>query len=106
MKNMKEVEGKTYKKRELTKLEKFIDFFDKNRKIFYGFIGGALVTAIVATIIWPDRIATLKDGTQPVATVDGKNVTADTLYESLKKNNDVTNLLDIVDAMLLTDMYE
>ena len=55
------------KGKEKTNGEKFISFIDTNRKCIYGFIGGVLVAAIVATIIWPDRIATLEDGTQPIA---------------------------------------
>lgn len=106
MKNKKETEVKSSKKKELTKTEKVIDFLDKNRKVIYGAVGGVLVTAIVATIIWPDRIATLKDGTQPVATINGENVTADVLYEDMKNYYSVSLLLDRIDDMILTEMYE
>lgn len=106
MKNKKENEVKSSKRKELTKTEKIIEFFDQNRKFIYGVIGGVLVTAIIATIIWPDRIATLKDGTQPVATIDGENVTADVLYEDMKKYYSVSLLLDRIDDMLLSEMYE
>ena len=78
------------KSKEKTKGEKFISFIDTNRKSIYGFIGGVLVAAIVATIIWPDRIATLKDGTQPIAEINDKVITADMMYEELK-NVKITN---------------
>ena len=106
MKNKKETEVKVSKKKELTKTEKVINFLDQNRKFIYGAVGGVLVTAIVATIIWPDRIATLKDGTQPVATVNGENITADVLYEDMKKFYSVSLLLDRADDMILSEMYE
>lgn len=106
MKSKKETEAKTSKRREVTKTEKVIKFLDENRKLFYGFIGGALITAIVATIIWPDRIATLKDGTQPVAEIDGEKITADTLYEDMKEKYEVSYLLNIVDNIILSEMYE
>ena len=106
MKNKKETEVKTSKKREMTKTEKAINFLDQNRKLFYGFVGGALVAAIVATIIWPDRIATLKDGTQPVAEINGEKITANMLYEDMKKQYNVSYLLNIADDIVLSEMYE
>lgn len=106
MKNIKENEVKSSRRHEMTKLEKVINFLDKNRKIIYGFVGGVLITSIIVTIIWPDRIATLKDGTQPVAEIDGEKITADILYEKLKHQNDINVLLREVDAKLLTEMYE
>lgn len=96
---MKKVEKKS-------KSEKVVSFLDTNRKVIYGFVGGALVSAIVATIIWPDRIATLKDGTQPVAEVNGEVITADILYEDMKEYYSIEKLLDRVDSMILNEMYE
>jgi len=52
MKRSKENEIKSSKKRELTKLEKTINFLDKNRKMVYGFIGGVLVWANYIPNIW------------------------------------------------------
>jgi len=106
MKNKKEKEIKSSKKRNNKKIEKTIDFFDKNRKIIYGFAGGVLISAIITTIIWPDRIATLADGTQPVAEVNGEKITADILYEDLKKDNDINSLLSRIDHMILSEKYE
>lgn len=105
-KNNKVTEVKSSKKREMTKLEKTIDFLDKNRKIIYSFIGGVLVTAIVATIIWPDRIATLKDGTQPVAEIKGKKITADDVYAETETSEKLNLLLYLTDSSILTKMYE
>ena len=52
------------------KVFKMLEFFDKYRLAIYGAVGGILITVLVVVIIWPDRIATLKDGTQPVAEID------------------------------------
>ena len=94
------------KNKKETKIEKILNFLDENRKMIYGFIGGILITAIVATLIWPDRIATLKDGTQPVAEVNGEKITADTLYEDMKNFYSVNQLLNRIDEMILLEKYE
>lgn len=79
---------------------------DDNRKIIYAFIGGALLVTIIAFIIWPDRIATLKDGTQPVATIEGETFTADFLYEKMKDKFSVSFLVDYIDNAILSKKYE
>ena len=56
---------------------------DTNRKICYAFLIGVIITVIVVIIIWPKRIATLKDGTQPILTVNNKTYTADDLYNDM-----------------------
>lgn len=57
-------------------------------------------------IFMPDRIATLKDGTQPIATISGKNVTADELYEDMKSQYPINVLLDKIDNIILTKKYK
>ena len=79
---------------------------DDNRKAIYAFIGGALLVAIIAVIIWPDRIATLKDGTQPVVEIKGKTFTADFLYEKMKDKFSISYLLDYIDDEILSKKYE
>ena len=56
-------------------------------------------------LLWPDRIATLKDGTQPVVKVGGKTYTANNLYEKMKDYYSVSLLLDQIDNDLLTKLY-
>ena len=78
---------------------------DKNRHLLYGFIAGLVLTILVAIIIWPDRIATLKDGTQPIVKVGKNTYTADELYENMKDYYSVSLLLDDIDNDLLTKLY-
>lgn len=84
---------------------RFSTFFEENHVAIYAFVGGVLLSTLIAFIIWPDRIATLKDGTQPVVTVNKKTYTADELYEDMKSYYSVSLLLDKIDNDLLTKMY-
>lgn len=87
------------------KVFKMLEFFDKYRLAIYGAVGGILVTVLVVVIIWPDRIATLKDGTQPVAEIDGYTVTANELYEDMKDVYSISSLLDKIDNKILEEKY-
>ena len=104
-KNNKKVETKKTSKKEDDKVMKVIAFTDKYRLAIYGVVGGVLATLLVVILIWPDRIATLKDGTQPVAEIKGYTVTADDLYEDMKKVYSVSYLLDRIDNKLLEKKY-
>lgn len=108
-KNIKKEEVKAAPKKKVNKdtdkVFKFYEFFDKYHLAIYGALGGILVTVLVVVLIWPDRIATLKDGTQPVATIDGMTLTADELYEDMKDIYSVSSLLDKLDTKTLTDKY-
>ena len=108
-KNIKKEEVKVAPKKKVNKdtdkVFKFYEFFDKYHLAIYGALGGILVTVLVVVLIWPDRIATLKDGTQPVATIDGMTLTADELYEDMKDIYSVSSLLDKLDRKILTDKY-
>lgn len=99
-------EKKKRGKKDSAFLKNLIIFLDKNRKAVYGFVIGALVAAIVAAVIWPERIATLSDGTQPVAEIKGEKITADALYDDMKKQYQASMLLNIVDDMILSEMFE
>lgn len=79
---------------------------DDHRTGIILFVVGFLVaTLLFRCILWPDRIATLKDGTQPVATLDGKNITADDLYTSMKNYYSVKVFLNDVDKLILNEKY-
>lgn len=99
-------ENKKIKKTENETLTKIVDFVNNNIFTIYGFIAGVLLTTLIVVIIWPSRIATLKDGTQPVAKVNGKNYTADRLYEDMKSHYSVSQLLDEIDTDILSKKYK
>ena len=109
---IKEIEEKTKKKNKITKAKNNKeDFFtrianDERRKIVYGFLGGLLLGLLIMFIFMPDRIATLKDGTQPIATISDKNITADELYEDMKSQYPINVLLDKIDNIILTKKYK
>lgn len=88
------------------KMKKGLLKVDENRNIIYSFLGGALLVALITVIIWPDRIATLEDGTQPVVTIEGKTFTADFLYEQMKDKFSISLLLDSIDNEILSKKYE
>ena len=88
------------------KFKKGLEKIDQNRNLIFSFIGGALVVALITVIIWPDRIATLKDGTQPVVKVNGETITADFLYEEMKKNYSISYLIEYIDKAILDKKYE
>ena len=101
VKEVKKEEKKNTNKKEYDKLFKFYDFIDKYRLAIYGVIGGVLATVLVVILIWPDRIAKLENGLEPVASIDGLTVTAEDLYEDMKEIYSVNNLLDIIDNKIL-----
>ena len=82
-----------------------VNFLDKYKLLIFGALGGILVTTLVAVIIWPDRIATLKDGTQPVVKIDGLTMTADDLYTDMKEIYSISSLLDKIDNKILEKKY-
>lgn len=92
-------------KKEKTSLTEKIKKIDDNRKAIFGFVLGLLLGLLILLIVWPDRIATLKDGTQPIAIVKSKTITADDLYEDMKKAYSVSKFLDSVDTIILEKKY-
>ena len=88
------------------KLNATFDKIDSYRLPIILFIVGFLIaTLIFRCICWPDRIATLKDGTQPVAKLKGKTITADDLYGEMKKYYSVNVLLNTIDDIILSKKY-
>ena len=100
------VKEKKEKKRNSDKFVSMIKSVDDNRKaILFGIVGFLLATLLFRCILWPDRIATLKDGTQPIASVNGETITADDLYTSMKSHYSVNILLNEIDEMILVKKY-
>ena len=102
----KEKKEKVKKERNNENIINSLKKIDDNRKAIILFVVGFLIaTLLFRCLLWPDRIATLKDGTQPVATLGKKKITADDLYTSMKSHYSVNIFLDDVDNMILTEKY-
>jgi len=122
-KSTKEINKKQIEKKEINKKEekkpltiikksekkdggKILDRIDNNRvTIITGVVCFLIATLLFRCILWPDRIATLSDGTQPILIVDGTNITADELYEDMKKSYSVNFLINKVDTLILNKIY-
>lgn len=98
-------EKKVKKQNDNETLFKIFEFFDKYRFLIYGIVGGVFATVLVVIFIWPDRIAKLEDGKEPVAQINGYTLTADELYEDMKKIYSVSSLLDKIDNKILSEKY-
>lgn len=62
-----------------------------------------VIVILLAALIYSicsKRVPKLKDGNEIVATIKGKDVTANELFESLKQSNGTTALLDVVDTYI------
>ena len=86
-------------------MPKWLEWFDKYRLAIYGVIGGVLVSVFVTILIWPDRIAKLEDGKEPVAEIDGLVITAEDLYEDMKQIYSISSLLEKIDNKILEEKY-
>ena len=90
--------------------EKLVTLFkkvdDKRFGIILFVVGFLLATLLFRCILWPDRIATLKDGTQPIATLNEETITADDLYENMKSYYSVNVLLNKIDDIILSKKYK
>ena len=101
----KKVEKKTKKCNFGKKLEKLLVLFEKHHVAIYSFVAGVLITTLIVIVMWPDRIATLKNGEQSIVKVNGENYTANELYEDMKDYYSVSLLLDDIDNNILTELY-
>ena len=103
------VKEKPKKERKVVNDDKVSDILkniDDNRVPIILFVVGFLIaTLLFRCILWPDRIATLKDGTQPVVNLKDDVVTADDLYETMKKRYSIDLLLNKVDDIILSKKY-
>ena len=105
--NKNVLENNAKEKKNYDKVNSVMKNIDDNRVSIILFVVGFLVaTLLFRCILWPDRIATLKDGTQPVATLTDKTITADDLYEDMKKQYSVNILLNKIDDTILSKLYE
>ena len=95
------------RKKDNEKLNELLKKIDENRwSIILFVVGFLLATLIFRCIFWPERIAKLKDGTEPVATLKDETITADDLYEIMKEQYSVSYLLNKIDAIILEKKYK
>lgn len=105
-------EKKTVKK-EVTKekdhkenVEKIFNKVENNRTaIITGIVCFLVATLLFRCILWPDRIAKLSNGEEPIATIDNENITANMLYNDMKESYSIDSLLRLVDKIVLDKKY-
>lgn len=66
---------------------------------------GVILGVIITIQFFPKRIAKLKDGTEAVASINDKHITADDLYNSMKNEYSLVSLLNLIDKTVLEDLY-
>ena len=81
------------------------DFFNNYKKELKGTVVGILIGILVMLIFWPERIAELKDKEQVAITVDGKNITADSIYKGMKNKYSANEIVEQVDRIILDKKY-
>lgn len=88
---------------------KVLEKIDENRKTIYLTVGCLLVGFLIGMLVYGTKIATLKDGTQPIVSIDGLTITADDLYTDLKdkySTNALNLVLEKIDNKVLSKMYK
>lgn len=81
------------------------NFLKKREKELKGLLVGALLCLIVCLLIWPKRIAKLSNGEEVAIKVNGKNITANTLYDSLKVKDGLSIMIEEIDKIILENKY-
>lgn len=94
------------KKFERVQKEKKGNIIVENKKTIIGFVVGLGIGILLMGILWPDRIAKLKNGEEPVVTLKGVEITADDFYNKLKESYTLEGILDLIDSYILNDKYD
>lgn len=95
----------------MKKFEKTIEnkkgnIITNNIKFIVGFCVGALLVGVIMAIVWPDRIAKLSNGEEEIVSIGNHSITANNLYDELKKGGSLDATLNLVDQYILTDKYD
>ena len=70
-----------------------------------GLVLGLVIMLIIGFVMKATGIAKLKYGSDTVATVNGKSVNAESIYEKLKVSGGLSILLNDIDKVILDDMF-
>lgn len=103
---VKKKEVKEKKKTNKDTAKKIFDKVENNRTaIITGIVCFLVATLLFRCILWPDRIAKLENGEEPIATIDNENITANMLYNDMKESYSIDSLLRLVDKIVLDKKY-
>lgn len=83
-----------------------INAFKDNKREVTFLIIGLVVGIVIMLILWPNRIAKLKDGSEVIVEVNNKKFTADDLYTELKSSGGLDALVNLVDQYILYEKYD
>lgn len=81
------------------------EFYKKREKEIKGMIVGLVIGMLFMLLLYPERIAELANGEEVAAIVSGENVTADTIYKGFKDKYGVSELVEVVDNIILEPKY-
>src|SRR5574344_1045401 len=76
-----------------------------NKTSIIALIIGIIIGLTIMACAMPDRIATLKDGTQAIVEINGQNITANELYTKLNSSYGLNTLLDLMDKKILEEKF-
>lgn len=85
---------------------RFFKWVKNNQMSITAFIVGIALGVFVMGLLWPDRIVKLADGSEVIATLKGRNFTADDIYQDMVDANGLNTLLDQVDLAILKEKYD
>lgn len=77
----------------------------ENKNAFIFLVIGIIIGVAGMLPFWPSRIAKLKNGEEPIVSVDGLTITADSLYAKLKETNGINAIIEEIDKEILSKEY-
>lgn len=95
-----------YNNNKKNKKSQKVNYLKKYSKELISLVIGLGIGIVIMLIIWPDRIAKLKDGSEVIVSVKGKSFTADDLYTELKTSGGLDALVNLMDQYILYDKYD
>lgn len=97
---IKEVETSVAKNENIKKGKDMTCSYSENTPFVISLCVIVILLAALIYSICSRRVPKLKDGNEIIATIKGKNITANELFESLKETNGTNSLIDIIDTYI------